>query len=334
MAQRLAAGAGLSLETVTGTGPRGQIRRRDIEAHLTNAPAPVGRPEVSPAARRRAQQAGLELAAITGGGPGGRTSLADVEAHLAGSVPEVSDTAHSSGSAPIEPQVVPFSRSQAVVARRMSQAKSTIPDFHVSIEVDMEACRVLRAELAALARSGPVPSFNDMVIKACALALREHPRVNSSYRDDGIEIHPQVNIGMAVAAGERLLVATVPDADQRSLEQISAETRRLADRVRDETVTPAELSAATFTVSNLGMLGVADFTAVINPPQAAILAVGALEQRAVVRDAKLEVRATMRVTLTADHRIVYGADAARFLASIRTSLEQPLGLLLGGGLRT
>jgi pyruvate dehydrogenase E2 component (dihydrolipoamide acetyltransferase) len=174
----------------------------------------------------------------------------------------------------------------------MSEAKSTIPDFQVSVEIDMEACRELRTALTAMERGGPTPSLNDMVIKACALALREHPRVNSSYRGDAIEIHPRVNVGMAVAAGDRLLVATVPDADERGLEQIAVETRRMAERVRDETITPAELSGATFTVSNLGMLGVDDFTAVINPPQAAILAVGTIAERPVARNGGLSVRAT------------------------------------------
>jgi pyruvate dehydrogenase E2 component (dihydrolipoamide acetyltransferase) len=214
----------------------------------------------------------------------------------------------------------------------MAQAKSTIPDFQVSVEIDMEGCRELRTSLTQLELEGPVPSYNDMVIKACAGALRKHPRVNGSYRDEAIELHESVNVGMAVAADQRLLVATVKHADDLNLKEIAAETRRLAARVRDETIMPAELSGATFTVSNLGMLGVDDFTAVINPPQAAILAVGAVTPRAVVRNGELVARTTMRATLSADHRVLYGADAAAFLATVKSLLEQPLLLLLGNDL--
>jgi pyruvate dehydrogenase E2 component (dihydrolipoamide acetyltransferase) len=215
-----------------------------------------------------------------------------------------------------------------VVVRRMTQAKATIPDFQVSVEIDMEGCRDLRSSLTQLELDGPVPSYNDMVIKACAGALRTHPRVNSSYRDDAIELHETISVGMAVAADDRLLVATVRQADVLGLSQIAAETRRLAAGVRDETITPAELSGASFTVSNLGMLGVDDFTAVINPPQAAILAVGAVAPRPVVRDGELVARTTMRATLSADHRVLYGADAAAFLATVKNLLEQPVRLLL------
>jgi pyruvate dehydrogenase E2 component (dihydrolipoamide acetyltransferase) len=338
LASRLASEAGLDLETVDGSGPRGRVLRRDVEARLA-ASAQFGRPQISPAARRRAAEAQADLADVTGSGPGGRIRLADVEAQVSAARPVSPESAatipsakSSVGAGSQQGELVPLTRSQSVVARRIADAKATIPDFQVSVEIDMDACRELRAALIAMERDGPTPSFNDMVIKACALALREHPRVNSSYRGKAVEIHPDVNVGMAVAAGERLLVATVTDADQRSLEQIAFETRRLAGRVRDETITPAELSRATFTVSNLGMLGVDDFTAVINPPQAAILAVGTVGLRPVVRDSELAVGATMRATLSADHRILYGADAAAFVATVRRNLEHPLALLLGTGL--
>lgn len=333
LASRLASDAGLDLETVAGSGPRGRILRRDVEARLATASAPSRRRQVSPAARRRAAQAQADLADIAGSGPGGRIRLADVEAHVSAAPPEAAAPAAKTavGADSQQGELVPLTRSQTVVARRMTDAKATIPDFQVSVEIDMDACRELRASLVAMERDGPTPSFNDMVIRACALALREHPRVNSSYRREAVEIHPNVNVGMAVASGERLLVATVADADQRSLEQIAVETRRLAGRVRDETITPAELGGATFTVSNLGMLGVDDFTAVINPPQVAILAVGAVGPRPVIRGGELAAGTTMRATLSADHRVLYGADAAAFLATVRRNLEQPLALLLGAG---
>lgn len=352
LARRRAAEVGLDLATIAGSGPRGQIRRRDVEAHLAAPAATAERVEVSPAARRAARQAGIDLTQVTGTGPRGRIRLADVSAHQkddhgagheapAGPAspvqvpaPGPASPAQVSAPAPASPaedqrdgRIIPLSRSQLVVARRMAQAKSTIPEFQVSAEIDMEACRELRSSLAALGDDRAVPSFNDMVIKACSGALRRHPRVNSSYRDEAIELHHDINVGMAVAADERLLVATVKQADALGLQQIAAETRRLAGAVRAETITPAELSGATFTVSNLGMLGTDDFTAVINPPQAAILAVGAVAPRAVVRDGELVARTTMRATLTADHRVVYGADAARFLATVKEILEQPLRLL-------
>jgi pyruvate dehydrogenase E2 component (dihydrolipoamide acetyltransferase) len=206
----------------------------------------------------------------------------------------------------------------------MAESKATVPEFELRSEVDMEACVELRSELKAL--GGDVPSYNDMVVKAAALALREFPRANGSYRDGRYELHGRVNVGVAVAAPDALVVPTVFDADRKSLREVARETRALAERVRAGSVTPPELSGGTFTVSNLGMYGVTDFTAVINPPQAAILAVGALAQRPVVRDGALVARHTMNVTLACDHRILYGADAAQFLARIRDLLERPLAL--------
>jgi len=173
-----------------------------------------------------------------------------------------------------------------------------------------------------------------MIIKACALALREFPAANSSYRDGRLQLHSRVNVGVAVAAdaeepaGGALIVPTVFDADQKSLGEIARETRALAARVRERTITPPELGGGTFTVSNLGMLGVTAFTAIINPPQAAILSVGLLEPRAVVRDGEVQARNTMTVTLACDHRVLYGAPAARFLARIRELLEAPAALTL------
>jgi pyruvate dehydrogenase E2 component (dihydrolipoamide acetyltransferase) len=234
--------------------------------------------------------------------------------------------------------VVELSRTQQTIARRMAESKATIPHFSLQSDVDMEECVALRAELKRLAKDGipahPAPTYNDMIVKACALALREFPQANSSYRDGRLQLHSRVNVGVAVAvdAGEptsgALIVPTVFDADLKSLGEIARETRALAARVRERTITPPELGGGTFTVSNLGMFGVSAFTAIINPPQAAILSVGSLGSRAVVRDAAVEARNTMTVTLACDHRILYGADAARFLARIRELLEAPAALTL------
>jgi pyruvate dehydrogenase E2 component (dihydrolipoamide acetyltransferase) len=223
-------------------------------------------------------------------------------------------------------EVVELSRVQATIARRMSEAKATMPEFTLTVEVDMDAAVELRDRFKAL--GDVVPSYNDFVVRAAALALRAHPRANGAYRDGRFELYEHVNVGVAVAAEDALLVPTVADADRRSLGEIARDTRRLAAGARDGTLTAAELSGGTFSVSNLGMFGIREFTAVLNPPQAAILAVGALERRPVVRDGEVVAGHRMSMTLTCDHRILYGADAARFLADIRAGLEQPLRLAL------
>jgi pyruvate dehydrogenase E2 component (dihydrolipoamide acetyltransferase) len=224
-------------------------------------------------------------------------------------------------------EVVEPSRTQQLIARRMASAKATIPEFQVTVDVDAEAAFELREQLRGQAE--PLPSINDFVIKACALALRAHPRVNGAYVDGHFEYYGRVNIGMAVAGDGSLIVPTVFDADIRSLTEIAKATRALASRVRDGAITPPELAGGTFTVSNLGMFGVSRFTAVINPPQAAILAVGAAAPRAVIAaDGSVSARRVMELTISADHRIVYGADAADFLGTVRKRLERPAGLLL------
>ena len=191
--------------------------------------------------------------------------------------------------------------------------------------------RAYEARAALKAAAGPeevVPSFNDMVIKAAAIALGEFPRANGAYRDGRWELYSRVNVGIAVAAAEALVVPTIFDADKKGLRQIATEARALAARVRERTITPPELSGATFTVSNLGMYGVSNFHPVINSPQAAILAVGAIAEAPVVRDGELAVARRMGVTLACDHRILYGADGAEFLARVRALLTEPLGLAL------
>jgi pyruvate dehydrogenase E2 component (dihydrolipoamide acetyltransferase) len=296
--------------------------------------------KASPLARRVAHDLGVGLEALQGSGPGGRIVRADVErAHAqpaaatapaaaapAASAPEPAGEAAPTGRGDVT--VEELSRTQQVIARRMSESRATVPEFTLSTLVDMDASVRLRAELKQAALD-PTPSYNDLVIKACALALREHPRANGSYKDGRFELYGRVNVGMAVAAQDALVVPTVFDADRRSLGDIARTTRALAARVRDGLVTPPELSGGTFSVSNLGMFGVTEFQAVINAPQAAILAVGALRQEPVVRDGQVVPGHVMAITLSCDHRILYGADAARFLARVRELLERPLALLAG-----
>jgi pyruvate dehydrogenase E2 component (dihydrolipoamide acetyltransferase) len=326
-------------------------------SHGVGAPADEGeRVRASPLARRIASETGVDLHGVTGSGPGGRIVKVDVESATvaAGGAPspaaEPAGDGESPGAARGEPPgpaptakgettTVKLTRTQQTIARRMAESKATIPDFSIQIEVDMEACAALRAELKRLAPGDPpaqpgsagpaaIPTYNDMVVKACALALREHPRANGSYRDGRLQLHSRVNVGVAVAAEDALVVPTVFDAEEKSLGEIARETRALAERVRSGTITPPELGGGTFTVSNLGMYGVRSFTAIVNPPQAAILSVGSLEPRAVAHEGAVVVRHTMTLTLVCDHRILYGADAARFLARVRELLQTPSALTL------
>jgi pyruvate dehydrogenase E2 component (dihydrolipoamide acetyltransferase) len=318
-----------------------------------------GRLRASPVARRIAREKEIDLSAVTGSGPGGRILKMDVESaseepttagqpsaaspvatnvgigapSIAGTSPDAPVTPPAgAGQAGVstakgETTVLELTRTQQTIARRMAEAKATIPEFTLQTEIDMEACVALRSELKSLGQAD-APTYNDMVVKACALALREFPRANGGYRDGRLQLHSRVNMGVAVAAEETLVVPTLFDADQKSLGEIARETRALVERVRDGSITPPELGGGTFTVSNLGMFGVSAFTAIINPPQAAILSVGSLQPRAVVHEGEVQARNTMTATLACDHRILYGADAARFLARIRGLLQAPAALTL------
>jgi pyruvate dehydrogenase E2 component (dihydrolipoyllysine-residue acetyltransferase) len=308
-----------------------------------DAPSGDGRVKASPLARRMASEKGLDLAALSGSGPGGRIVKADVERAMAASP---APTAAQVAAADTAAAPTPGSRErpetakgavtheeltklQQTVARRMAESKATAPHFQLSAEIDMSRAVAARARIKSQATEGEVvPSFNDMVVKACAIALREHPRANGAYRDGRLELYSRVNVGVAVAARDALVVPTIFDADLKGLREIATEARALAQRVRDGSVTPPELSGGTFTVSNLGMYGISNFQAVINPPQAGILAVGAITETPVVRDGEIVTAHLMGVTLACDHRVLYGADGAIFLGRVRALLEEPLGLAL------
>jgi pyruvate dehydrogenase E2 component (dihydrolipoamide acetyltransferase) len=286
----------------------------------------------------------VDLAALSGSGPGGRIVKADVQAAAtpgAAPAPPPSEPASAPaapppaaapadvGTAKGEVRVQELTRTQQVIARRMAEAKATVPEFTLEAEIDMDAAVRTREELKEMAGEGAVvPSYNDMIVKASALALREFPRANGAYRDGHFELFSRVNVGVAVAGEGSLVVPVVLDADAKPLGAIARETRALAARVREGSITPPELSGGTFTVSNLGMYGISNFTAVINPPQAAILAVGALVERPVVRDGAVVPGHVMPVTLACDHRILYGAEAAEFLSRLRALLEHPAALAL------
>jgi pyruvate dehydrogenase E2 component (dihydrolipoamide acetyltransferase) len=295
------------------------------------------RVKASPLARRIARESGVDLHTLTGSGPGGRIVKADVQdagatappPSATGAPPPAPSAAavDAVATAKGETTTVELTRTQQTIARRMAESKATIPDFTLRAEVDMEECVMLRAELKRLSQS-EAPTYNDMVVKAAALALAEHPRANGSYRDGRLQLHSRINVGVAVAGDDSLVVPTVFDAEEKSLGEIARATRALAERVRAGTITPPELGGGTFTVSNLGMYGMDSFTAIINPPQAAILSVGSVQSRAVVREGVVLARHTMTITLACDHRILYGAGAALFLARIRELLETPAALTL------
>jgi pyruvate dehydrogenase E2 component (dihydrolipoamide acetyltransferase) len=319
LARRLARANGVDLGSIAGTGPAGRIVRADVDAAVAAAATPVAQAPAAaaPAPRERARAAVLGATAPAQAPPA-----------------EPLDVSALKG----ETTVLEGSRMQKAIARRMAESKATIPDFTLSMDVDMDACVRLRAELKRLFETAsasvaggapaPAPTFNDMVIKACALALREHPRVNASYRDGALRLHSRINVGVAVATEDGLVVPTIFDAEVKALGEISAQARTLAERVRAATITPPELAGGTFTVSNLGMYGVDRFTAIINPPQVAIVAVGSVKERAVAYGGELAIRHVTTLTLVCDHRALYGADAARFLARVAELLETPVALTL------
>ncbi len=288
----------------------------------------TGRVKASPVARRLAEERGVDLGTVTGSGPGGRIVKRDVEASVAPAV--------AAPVAPAEPEtakgsveVQELTKLQQVVARRMAESKATAPHFYLEAEIDMTRAVEARAAIKAAAKEGDVvPSFNDMVVKACALALKEFPRASGAYRDGRFELYSRVNVGIAVAAQDALVVPTLFDADKKGLRQIAAEARALAGKVREGTITPPELSGGTFTVSNLGMFGIDAFSAIVNSPQAGILAVGRIAERPAVRNGAIVPAHLMNVTLSCDHRILYGADGAQFLARVRELLEEPVSLAL------
>ena len=311
-------------EDPSGIAPVGT--RTAVEAPAPR-PGPVTGPRsttrhrATPVARRRARELGVDLAAVAGTGPGGRIVAKDVTAAAAGA-----GGARSDGGRRGEPVRLPLTVTRRTIAERLAESARTIPHFTVTVDVEMSAALDLRADLRHDA-GDDAPTVNDLVVRASALALREHPGINASLVEDVLLQWPEVNVGIAVDTPEALLVPVVHGADRLPLAELAARSRELVRRAQDRSLAPADLADGTFTVSNLGMLGVSRFTAIVNPPQVAILAVGAAAQRPVVsRDGAVVARPVMTATLSADHRVVYGAEAARFLARLRVLLEQPAAL--------
>ena len=286
-----------------------------------------GRTRSSPLARRIASESGLDLHAVQGSGPGGRIIKRDVEAAVASGT-------GSRGAPPIAARAadgadsrdVPLTQIRKTIAKRLSESIGPIPTFYLTAEFDMERVAEMRGAMAAMGDEFKV-SFNDIVLKAVATALAQHPEVNAHWLGDKIRYFNRVHLGMAVAIEDGLITPVIFDADRKRMSEISRESRELAKRARDRKLKPEEYTGSTFSVSNLGMFGIDQFTAIINPPEVGILAIGALEEKPVVIDGALSHRKRMRVTMSCDHRVVDGALGAKFLQTLRRLIENPLMLV-------
>jgi len=321
LARALATELGVELSSVRGTGPAGRITRHDVEqaaasspdkkrAQPDAAPRPAPKPVASAAAKGRKEPAQGEADDKE---PAADGSRAPVDAAASGSS---------------EVRRVPLSKMRTSIAKRMAESKREAPHFYLTTVVDMDEAVRLRAQLKALELSRAGVTYNHMVLKAVAGALAEHPEINARFAGDAIELDPAINLGIATAVEDGLIVPVLSGADRLSLLEIAERSRALAEKAESGRFSSADLSGATFSVSNLGMFDVDSFSAVINPPQAAILAVGSVKQRPVVRDGALAVGYTMALTLSCDHRVIDGARGGRFLAEVKRRLENPVALLL------
>ncbi|MFL6253493.1 MAG: pyruvate dehydrogenase complex dihydrolipoamide acetyltransferase [Pyrinomonadaceae bacterium] len=301
IAARMAADAGINLNTLTGSGPGGRIVKRDIEAAMSGG----GAAQTSEQTQAQPEQPATQLRAVQA--PAQQPSVQPV-----------------GGVAPYHEENV--STMRATIARRLSASLGPIPHIFLTTEIEMDKAAEMRRQLNELDPENKV-SINDFVIKVAAVALMQHPAVNSSFQDKTIRYYERADIGVAVALENGLITPVVRAANTKSVGQISREVKELAERARNRKLTPEEYTGATFSVSNLGMFGISEFTALINPPEACILAVGAMTPSAVVRDGEVTVRQLMKVTLSCDHRIVDGATGAKFLQTLKKILENPLYLI-------
>jgi pyruvate dehydrogenase E2 component (dihydrolipoamide acetyltransferase) len=288
-----------------------------------------GRTLSSPLAKRLADEKGLDLARVAGSGPGGRIIKRDIEAALSSGQssagPVASSIFHLPSSVAFED--VPLTQIRKTIARRLAESIGPIPTFYLTAEFDLQRASEMRAAMTALGDDYKV-SFNDIILKATATALAQHPEVNAHWLGDRIRLHHRVHLGMAVATDDGLIVPVIFDADRKRMSEIAIESKQLAKKARERKLTPAEYTGSTFSVSNLGMMQIEQFTAIINPPECAILAIGAIEDKVVVAaDGSVQTRKRLRVTMSCDHRAVDGAVGARFLQTLRRMIENPLMLV-------
>jgi pyruvate dehydrogenase E2 component (dihydrolipoamide acetyltransferase) len=298
-------------------------------AAATTAPSDNGRVKASPLARRLAEDMGVDLARIHGSGPGGRVVKRDVEE--AGAAGVEAPAAQAPGWAPEGPEFedVPVSQMRKAIAKRLVQSIGPVPTFYLTVDVDMGRMLEARVRLNALLEpEGRKVSINDLVLKAVAGALRKHPECNAWWQDGTIRRFHTVHLGVAVAVDDGLITPVVRHAERKGVAGIATEVRELAGRAREKKLMPDEYTGATFSVSNLGMFGIREFTAIINPPEAGILAVGGVEETPVVEDGEVVVRPRMTITMSCDHRVIDGAQGSRFLQTLTAMLEEPAAILL------
>jgi pyruvate dehydrogenase E2 component (dihydrolipoamide acetyltransferase) len=306
--------------------PGAPVAPRGNGAARPGAPPAGGRQRSSPLARRLASDKGIQLGAVQGTGPGGRIVKRDIENAKA-----TGGAARSAAAARLATEGdfkdIPLTQIRKTIARRLLESNGPVPTFFLTAEFDATRAAEMRAQLAEMGDQYKV-SFNDIVIKAVALALAEHPEVNAHWLNDKIRQFNRIHVAMAVAVEDGLITPVLFDADRMSLWEISEKARDLAKRARERKLMPEEYTGSTFSVSNLGMLGIDQFTAIINPPEAGILAIGGVEEKPVVVDGQLEVRQRMRVTMSCDHRVIDGATGAKFLQTVRRYIENPLSLVI------
>ena len=305
----------------------------NFQLPTSNFPLPTSNfLRISPIARRMSHELKIDARLITGTGPEGRITKKDVEAFAQSRGAAVAASAPSAVAAAVavsaEDRIVPLTKLRQAIARRMVESKTSIPHFYVTTEVDMGAVIELRKQLNGLLSEAEKISVNDFVLKAAALTLRDYPYLNASFNGNSVIQHGHVNMGIAVAVSGGLLTIVVKDCDVKSVKMIAAEAKAMAARARDGKVKPDDVEGSTFTVSNLGMFEVDSFTAIINPPEAAILAVGAAKEVAVVKNGSLTTGWRMKATVSADHRVTDGAEAAQFMQAFKKKLEEPLRLLI------
>lgn len=331
IARRLARERGVDLTAVTGTGPAGRIIEADIlaAAEAATAAAIAARIPASPIARRLAREHGIDLATINGTGPGGRIIEADITAAIAQPAPSQPEPAAPPQQAPPDPATrADLSRMRQTIANVTSASKREAPHFYVASDIDMTAAMSLRREINDELPAAARVSVNDLIVKASALAIGKHPKFNSFYRGDHLQMNPSVNIGIAIALESGLIIPGIPQCENKTLTQIAAASRDLIDRANHGALQAEEYAGTTYSVSNLGMFDIDSFTAIIFPPHAAILAVGAVKEQPIARNGQLAIAQIMKTTLSVDHRVADGAEAAQFLTEIKRLLEKPVNLLL------
>ena len=321
------AGNGASTATAPSPAPTPAVPAGDSGQATATAPA-SGEVRASPIARRLAREKGIDLALLTGTGPGGRIVEQDVLSFAEAPAAPAASPAPASSSAEVAPENVDLSRMRQAIARVTVDSKRDAPHFYVTTDVDMTKAMDLRRDTNDAVASGTRVSVNDLIIKAVAIALKRYPKFNAFFRGDHLQMNPSINIGIAIALEAGLIVPGISGCETKSLVEIAAASRDLIARANDGTLRNEEYSGTTFSISNLGMFDVDSFTAIIFPPHAAVLAVGTVKEQAVVREGQLAVARIMKATLSVDHRVADGAEAAVFLMEVKKLLENPVTLML------